>query len=533
MSGQLARIAGVTSEDFATVTDAPQSGNQQLLDALYQDLDAADFRYEAIARLLGSEAMDAFARDQIAPALRQLSLSGAGGALATVIRVFQLGQEVDEATLQAALPRTGAAGLRELGLAELVGRDYRAAVALTPHASDSSADLWVAHDLGAHQRPGVLRADHVLGIGHASTTLAQITLRPQAARALDLGTGCGVQLFHLLAHVRHVTATDLSERALGFARFNLLLNHRQLRLDPQDLEARVSLRAGSLFEPVEGQRFDLLVSNPPFVITPRTGQDQEIFTYRDGGMAGDSLVRSLIEQVPGYLNPGGSAQMLANWEIPAGDTPWHEHLAQWIAEELDVWIIQRERSTPSQYAEMWLRDASQDEDPRAYQHHYEAYLADFASRQVAAIGFGYVYLATPAAGQPALRKFEGIDHPVEQPLAPYLERDLRTARELQEAAGQWTNWHLEVAEDVTEERHQRPGAEHPGVILLRQGAGLRRTEILDTAQTGFVSACDGELSVSQLVTALDSLIGEGDEHFTERLLDGVQRLIRHGFLRKV
>ena len=106
--------------------------------------------------------------------------------------------------------------------------------------------------MGAHQRPGVLRKDHVLGIGQASLTLAQITERTPVARALDVGTGCGIQTFHLLAHADHVTATDISSRALAFARFNLLLNAPALKLDPQNLEARVSLRQGSLLDPVAG-----------------------------------------------------------------------------------------------------------------------------------------------------------------------------------------------------------------------------------------------------------------------------------------
>jgi len=105
--------------------------------------------------------------------------------------------------------------------------------------------------------------------------------------------------------------------------------------------------------------------------------------------------------------------------------------------------------------------------------------------------------------------------------------------ELAAAGEAFRDWHLLVADDVTEERHQRPGAEHPGVILLRQGAGLRRTELLDTAQAGFASACDGDLSVAQLVNALDSLIGEGEEDFTDRLSEAVSRLLRHGLLRKM
>ncbi len=67
--------------------------------------------------------------------------------------------------------------------AALIERDaagsarWTASVDLRPHAADDGTEIFVAADLGAHQRPGVLRKDHVLGIGHASLTLAQITER--------------------------------------------------------------------------------------------------------------------------------------------------------------------------------------------------------------------------------------------------------------------------------------------------------------------------------------------------------------------
>ena len=66
--------------------------------------------------------------------------------------------------------------------------------------------------------------------------------------------------------------------------------------------------------------------------------------------------------------------------------------------------------------------------------------------------------------------------------------------------------HLRVAADVTEERHQRFGAEHPEVILARQGSGFRRVARLDTATAGVLSASDGELSVGQLVGAVAALL---------------------------
>ena len=80
------------------------------------------------------------------------------------------------------------------------------------------------------------------------------------ARALDVGTGCGVQALHATRHADAVVATDVSARALAFARLTLALNGARA----------VDLRQGDLLEPARGEQFDLVVSNPPFVITPRT-----------------------------------------------------------------------------------------------------------------------------------------------------------------------------------------------------------------------------------------------------------------------
>lgn len=133
-----------------------------------------------------------------------------------------------------------------------------------------------------------------------------------------------------------MTATDISERALAFTRFNLLLNAFALNLDAANLEERVSLRLGSLLEPVAGETFDLVVSNPPFVITPRSDHEspEDQFTYRDGGMAGDGIVSTLVQQLPTVLALGGRAQMLGNWEIPVdgqdGPVDWADRPRAWV-----------------------------------------------------------------------------------------------------------------------------------------------------------------------------------------------------------
>jgi methylase of polypeptide subunit release factors len=542
--------------------DAPRSDLPELLSALAADLRGIGYTVDGVAALLGESAYSALGRDQLIPSLIATEAAAKGdpdaAALAAVVRLWLLAVPQHAEVLDAALPGIRTEGLLTLGLVEPsaaeTGTDsasgtVRAKADLRPYgwsgnaaagADETDADngggaeLWVASDLAAHQQPGVLRHDHVLGIGQASTTLVQTTIRRQVSKALDLGTGCGIQTFHLLQHADHVTATDISARALAFTRFNLLLNAEALRIDPARPEDRISLRLGSLLEPVAGETFDLVVSNPPFVITPRSlgeaAADQ--FTYRDGGLPGDDIVASLVRELPSVLAPAGTAQLLGNWEVTAG-TAWQERPQSWAGPDVDAWFIQRELVGPEQYAETWLRDASESRDRQHYQDAYAAYLDDFASRNVAGIGFGMIFLRRPAAGvRPVISRFEEITYPIEQPIGPCLGAAVERADWV--AANNLAATHLLVAEDVTEERHQRPGAEHPGVILLRQGSGLRRTNLLSTELAGFVSACDGDLSVGQITGALEALLGGGDgfdgETFRNGLLAEVRNLVLDGFL---
>ncbi|KNC17269.1 SAM-dependent methyltransferase [Arthrobacter sp. RIT-PI-e] len=562
------------------VPTAPSSRDLPALEVLARELEALDYTVDGVEELLGGAAYDALGRGQLAAALLEAQGRSRGGdrARAVPVLLWLLGETLPEEDLAEAFPGSGVAGLERLRLVERVevgaggvgtpeadrpdriaqrenarcssatavsesaepdlpagGARWRAAVDLRPYGSDVGGNLWVSSDLGSELRPGRLRHDHVLGIGRASLTLAQTVIRTEADRALDLGTGCGIQTFHLLAHVRHITATDISERALAFARFNLLLNAPALGIDPQAPGPRVHLRRGSLLEPVQGEQFDLVVSNPPFVITPRATQEQA-YTYRDGGLAGDAIVEGLVGGLPGVLAPGGAAQILGNWEIPEG-APWDRRVRAFVPSGVDAWFIQREQLTPLQYAETWLRDAAENRDRAAYLASFAAYLADFASRDVEGIGFGSVWLRRPRDPHGLVRAtFEEITHEIEQPVGPHLaaavERgDWLAAHTEQASSGSGiAEEFLLVADDVTEERHQRPGAEHPGVILLRQGAGLRRTTLLSTELAGFVSACDGDLTAGQIAGALAMLLERPDAAFVSGLLVDVEQLVREGFL---
>ncbi|RRJ86623.1 methyltransferase domain-containing protein [Gulosibacter macacae] len=533
---------------FDDPADAPISSDQALLDRIRATLIGANFTVDGVEEVVGAEAAAALHRDLLAPAEFALE-SAAPDGLAGLIRVYLLAQPVSAGQLPIGAAEDHlAAGLLEPVPGKMTGHDgyalLRARVDLRPYAvmdASGTVDLFVASDLGGVQiaadRP--LRRDHVVGIGPATTNLAQLTPRDRVGRALDLGVGMGVQTMHLLAHVDHVVATDISERALAFARFNLLINAAALGLDPANLEARVELRRGDLLEPVRGETFDLIVSNPPFVITPRRDDEgaADQYTYRDGGRPGDRLVEDLIRGLGEVLAPDGIAVMLGNWEIHEQDASWHSRLESWPGDEVDLWVIQRERARPIEYADMWLRDAQENRELTSWREQFARYLDDFTDRQVDSVGMGMLLLHRPGSEPAAnelrrpIRRFETLEHQLEQPLGARI-RDAFSADD-------WLRAHRDadlsdetfvVAGDVTEERHLRPGDEHPTAMLLRQGGGFRRTFPESTELAAFVSVCDGELTAGQIIAALSGLLEIEDAVLGASLLRDVRDLVALGFL---
>ncbi len=121
-------------------------------------------------------------------------------------------------------------------------------------------------------------------------------------RILDLCTGGGC-IAIASAHYRHdaqIVATDLSTDALALAALNV---------QRHDMQSRVQLRQGSLFEPVDGT-FNLIVSNPPYVDATDIAQMPTEFSHEPmmGLAAGDDgldLVRIMLQQAASYLNPKG------------------------------------------------------------------------------------------------------------------------------------------------------------------------------------------------------------------------------------
>lgn len=462
----------------------------------------------------------------------------AGYKVAVLTALFMLGEPVGAAALETALPRTGVAGALAIGLVvptqSASGEQrYAPAVDLRPHEAEDahgSVRWWVASDLGELVTGQALAPDHVLGIGRAGLTLAALTPRKPVETALDLGVGCGIQTLYLLRHVRQVVATDISTRALEFTAFNVAL----AGVD----SARVQLRQGNLLEPVAGQRFDLIVSNPPFVITPPSVRQAglPLMEYRD---AGGPILPALVRGLEDHLNPDGVAVMLGNWEHREG-TSWRTSVNQWIGKSLDAWIIQREVQDPVEYAAMWLRDGglTPERSGVAFENALAAWQEDFDSRQVSGVGMGYLVFhapsvaATSGPGGTALERQTAPEEPANDAAAPgAVVEPWRVLEEVptsgQGALGehvaqviaahealrglddaQVAALKLRTASGLSKEEALTP-TPVPTAPVIRQAEGFGRVIAVGMPEVALLSASDeGLLTVAQIAAAVASLTSE-------------------------
>ena len=516
--------------------------------SLRADLTESGWGVETVAALLGGAADAALRREIRLPALRAVraalaerSDSASSWSVAVLTALFMLGEPVPAIALDAALPRTGVAGAAAVGL---VGEPdetgcVRARVDLRPHeAVDDAGEVrwWVASDLGELVTGRALAPDHVLGIGGAGLTLAGLTPRTPVSTALDLGCGCGIQTLYLLRHAEHVVATDISERALAFTVFNAALAGVSVIDGPRPgadagSAGRLELRLGSLLEPVAGRRFDLIASNPPFVLTPPAVREAglPLMEYRD---AGGPVLPALVAGLGEHLEPGGAAVMLGNWEHYGADS-WRDAVSAWIPEGLDAWVIEREVQDPVEYATMWLRDGglTPERHAESFDAALGAWIGDFEARGVEGIGFGYLIVHRPESPRGHWRLLEEVSTSGQGVLGPHVAEVLRT-RELLSGLDDDAVAALRpvLAPDVTEERHFVPGASEPTVILLRQGGGLGRTVQASTAVAALAGVADGELSVGQIASAVASLTGVDADALRAELVEAVRRLATHGFL---
>ncbi|MDG4767019.1 methyltransferase [Solwaraspora sp. WMMD406] len=480
------------------------------VDRLRTALTAARFTSTGIAERLGPQATAAVARNDHRAALRR---TADRDALATLIRLFVCAQSEPVEAVTDALAPLPVDDALTAGLVEPApdGSGLRQGVDLEPYGDS----WWVISDVPSHVRPGrPLAADHVLGIGGSSTTLAGAVARRPVGDALDLGTGCGVQALHLATHADTVTATDLSARALRFAATTAALNGQ-----------RWELLHGDLTAPVAGRRFDLVVSNPPFVVGPGVATH----IYRDSGRIGDGVCAELAAAAPDLLTDGGTMHYLANWMHVAGED-WTERVAGWVSGAgLDAWVIQREVADPVSYVNLWLADASEGADA----HRAAAWLDWFDAHKVEAVGFGLVTLRRGGHRQPVVR-IEELRQQVAPPLGDRIvewfdrqdwlrrrEADALLATRYRAVPG------LRLQQEATIDGDAGWAVDRQ---IITMSDGLRWSEEIDPLVLALIGGCTGELAMREQLTVLAAAHDVPETDLAEAVTPILARLVERGVL---
>ncbi|MEN3305410.1 MAG: hypothetical protein V7603_1612 [Micromonosporaceae bacterium] len=431
-----------------------------------------------IAGRIGPGATAAMRRNDYRAALRATEDRD---PLGTLIRLFVCAQAEPAATVTRALHPLPLADALDTGLVtpSVESGHLQAGIDLEPYGED----WWVLADLPAGARTTPLPVDFVLGVGGASTTLAGATVREPVGSALDLGTGCGIQALHLSTHADRVTATDVAPRALRFAA-------TAAALAGLDWE----LLAGDLAEPVAGRRFDLVVSNPPFIVGPG---GPARYVYRDSGRAGDAVCAELAASAPHLLTEGGTMQYLANWLHVAGEA-WQDRVASWVAGTgLDAWVVQREVTDPMSYVNLWLSDAGESDRRLAAE-----WLDWFDANKVEAVGFGLVNLRRGGHTDPEVR-VEELRQPFEQRLGDHVAAWFHRASWLRSAPDLLAH-RYRAADGLRLRQDASRGPEGWAVDqqVLALADGLRWSEEVDPLVLALVSGCDGSLPLGDQVELL-------------------------------
>ena len=294
-------------------------------------LGSAGYSEGGIAEALHIQRQETIARAESALLLRRLPERG---ALATLIKLFVIGLPVDPAIVARDCAPVSPSLLEGLGLVTAGPSGLVPRIRLHPYAGFFLASDPLFDDYGE------IAPDYVTGMNPTSSSVAAITIRRPVESALDLGTGFGVQALLASRHSRRVVATDVNARALNMAVFNAALNGIK----------NIEFREGSLFEPVAGEKFDMIVCNPPYVISPESG-----LIFRDSGTVGDGLSRQIVRETPAHLNEGGYASIRCNWTLRSGETGTGP-VASWVMNsECDALLLFSHAEFALEYAANWNR----------------------------------------------------------------------------------------------------------------------------------------------------------------------------------
>ena len=414
-----------------------------------------------------------------------LKRTDSGSALDTLIRLFLIDVPCGADSVRTAFEALEIEGLIEAGILSRTDDGMiEAGIKILPHWG-----LYIAFD-----RPGILltelKENYVMGIGSSTLTLANVTIRKHSLNTLDLGCGCGYHALLAASHSEMVFASDINPRALEFTRFNAALNGFE----------NIICIDGNLFEPFAGQKFDLIITNPPFVISP-----EKRYIYRDGGMAGDELCRQIVKLAGNYMAEGGYLQMLCNWAEYERES-WTDTLGKWFeCSECDAWLIRSETRNILTYATTWIKHTEK-EDAGNYQKRLDEWLEYYDQLGISSIGAGIINMRKSSEKQTWFRPDDAPEKMLGQ-CGKNIELGFEAFDFLFTAADETLlKTKFKLSEDARLERVCVPTPEGwaDESIKLTLAKGLVYSGGIDPVMSNMLISCDGRHALEELLMDVSS-----------------------------
>jgi Methyltransferase small domain len=487
--------------------EPPHFEDRETAAAVRRVFDDAGYTAERIQERLGTDASSLAQTPDRPVYLRRV---GEDDALAVLLRMLLLDVPVARELTARRIGAEELALLERVGVVVADGSDHvDGAVRVVPHE----------HILIASDRFAEGHADHVAAVHRPSATLAHLTVRRRVAQALDVGTGNGIQALLTAGHADHVIATDVNERALAFAEFNAALNGT----------TNVEFRAGSFFEPVAGEEFELVVTNPPYVISP-----ESTFLFRDSGLPRDSLSEQVVRATPAHVAEGGFATVMISW-IHGEDDDVTARPASWLeGTGCDAIVLHTGSAAPLEIAAQWNRDVRP--DPDEYGTVIDRWVEYFRAEGIRMLGFGAIVLRkrSPEPGSPnwvralrmPLRALASSGPALEEMFAA---QDFLTGLD---DPGMLLDERLVVNPQVVLEQELR--LEDDGWVLRESGVrlstGMRFSAGLDQVTTTLIHGLDGTRSVREALPKPDASYSA--EALEEIGLIVARQMLELGFLRR-
>jgi predicted RNA methylase len=358
------QISGIQSTELGSAV--PKVAHPGDYGRIRDVLTRANYSEPSVCAALGIDNLGRLGECKL-PALLRRTCSGT--PLETLVRLFVLGQTVDLQAVERAIAPMTVAEWREIGLIAVTGPSVMGRLQIRCYQG-----LIFVYDFPRRGHGG-LPQDYVMGVSPSSLVLAGMTVRNENGSTLDLGSGCGIQAILAAPHSKSVIGVDCNPRAIGIARFNAQLNGI----------GNVEFREGDMFAPVQSEKFDLIVSNPPFIISP---ENRHFFL--NSGLEDDEICRKIVKQSPQYLNEGGYCILNANWAVLEKED-WRARLANWFeGTGCDGLVFQQDTRDLGDYAANLIEVGNGDET--GYMKIFDDWMDYYARRRITGIGQGVIVM---------------------------------------------------------------------------------------------------------------------------------------------